>query len=107
MAMVLQTKPNRPRLNLPGGNCSPRSLFHKTQMTARRYDEISPVSDSDVRMAKAGELGVPIMNRERTIVMPSVNSMALTGTSQPGCTRAKKRANGMPPSRAKDLKYGE
>lgn len=103
IATVLQNIPSLPRLNLPGGKCSPRSRFQKTHITARRYDEMRPVSESDVRMAKAGELGVPMMNKERTIVMPSVNIMALTGTFQPAWTFAKKLAYGMPRSRANDL----
>ena len=63
-----------------------------------------PVSESEVRIANAGELGVPMMKRERMMVMPNVKTMALTGTSQPGCTFAKKRENGMPLSRANDLR---
>ena len=62
---------------------------------------MSPVSESEVRIEKA--TGEPMMNSDRTIVMPRVKIMAFTGTSQPGWTSAKKRQKGMPPSRAKDL----
>ena len=66
-AMPLQTNPNFPRSNLPRGNSYPLIRFASTQPTARRYDEMRPVRESEVRIANA--TGEPIMKSERAQVM--------------------------------------
>ncbi|KAK0307872.1 hypothetical protein LTR01_005203 [Friedmanniomyces endolithicus] len=62
------------------------------QHTARRYDDIRPVKESEVRMENA--TGDPMMTSDNITVIPQVKAMALTGTSQPGRTLAKKAPNG-------------
>ena len=44
-----------------------------------------------------------MMKGERTTVIPTVKSVGLTGTSQPGWTPEKMPENGIPRSRANDL----
>ena len=79
--------------------------FASMQPTAMRYDDIRPVSEREVKIAKA--TGDPMMKSESTIVIAHVKTIALTGTSHPGRTFAKNEAKGSPPSLAKLLEFDQ
>lgn len=62
-----------------------------------------PVREREVKIAKAGESGVPIMKGDRMVVMPRVKIMAYVSTFYSGVALANNLAYGTPPSRAKEL----
>ncbi len=62
---------------------------------------VTPRATTEADVMALNVLDDPRKMHPNTSTQPAVHSRALSGTSRPGCTRAKTRLNGIPRSRAK------